>query len=35
MGNAPEAVRQAASAVTLANTEDGIAAYLKRQGLIR
>ena len=34
MGNAPEAVRQAASAVTLANTEDGIAAYLKRQGLI-
>ena len=35
MGNAPEAVRQAASAVTLANTEDGSAAYLKRQGLIR
>ncbi len=34
MGNAPQKVKEAASAVTLTNEEDGIYAYLREHGLI-
>ena len=34
MGNAPEEVKAAATAVTLSNEEDGIAAYLLQCGLV-
>ena len=34
MGNAPEAVKKLADAVTLTNEEDGLAEYLVSSGII-